>query len=127
MTFEILQKKLADKSWTDTQDADFIAALGRIENTFQQMGAQIYIFISYFEQYVAAIQASPIFSSDDIPSNDSQSSNPTQTPADVPKNPQHPSNMEQFPNRAERRKEKPSRSPLDIVNEKKLNNPHDLR
>ena len=77
-----MQKKLADKTWTDSQDADFIAALNRIENTFQQMGAQIYIFVSYFEQYVAAIQSSPIFSSGDIPSDDSQSSNPTQTSAE---------------------------------------------
>lgn len=102
-TFETLQKKLADKTWTDAQDADFIAALKRIENTFQQMGAQIYIFISYFEQYVAAIQASPIFSSEDIPSNDSQSSNPTQTSADPA-------------NRAERRARK---TPLDIAKDKK--------
>ena len=102
MTFEILKNKLADKTWTDTQEPEFIIALERIENTFQQMGAQIYIFISYFEQYVTAIQASPIFSSDDIPSNDSQSSNPTQT-------------SEEPANRAERRK----RTPLDIVNDKK--------
>ena len=103
MTFEILQKKLADKTWTDTQDPDFIKALGRIENTFQQMGAQIYIFISYFEQYVAAMQSSPIFASDDIPSDGSQSSNPTQTSADPA-------------NRAERRARK---TPLDIVKDKK--------
>jgi hypothetical protein len=102
MTFEILQKKLADKSWTDAQDPEFIVALNRIDNTFQQMGAQIYIFISYFEQYVAAIQASPIFASSDISSDDSQSSNPTQT-------------SDQPANRAERRK----KTPLDIVNEKK--------
>ena len=102
-TFEKLQKKLADKTWTDTQDPDFIAALGRIENTFQQMGAQIYIFISYFEQYVTAIQNSPIFASGDSPSDDSQSSNPTQTPAEPA-------------NRAERRA---SKTPLDIVKGKK--------
>jgi hypothetical protein len=102
MTFEILQKKLADKSWTDAQDPEFIVALNRIDNTFQQMGAQIYIFISYFEQYVAAIQASPIFASSDISSDDSLSSNPTQTsPAPA--------------NRAERRK----KTPLDIVKDKK--------
>lgn len=109
MTFEILQKKLADKTWTDTQDPDFIKALGRIENTLQQMGAQIYIFISYFEQYVAAMQSSPIFASGDVPSDGSQSSNPTQTSADH--------STEQFPNRAERRKT--SRTPLDIVKNKK--------
>jgi len=77
----MLQKKLQDKTWTDTQDPDFIEALKRVENTFQQMAAQIYIFISYFEQYVIAIQASPIFASGEISSDDSQSSNPTQTPA----------------------------------------------
>ena len=103
MTFEILQKKLQDTTWTETQDPEFIKALGRIENTFQQMGAQIYIFISYFEQYVAAIQGSPIFASDDSPSDGSQSSNPTQTSDDSA-------------NRAERRARK---TPLDIVKDKK--------
>ena len=102
MTFEILQKKLADKTWTDTQDPDFIKALGRIENTLQQMGAQIYIFISYFDQYVAAMQSSPILASGDVPSDGSQSSNPTQTPAPA--------------NRAEKRARK---TPLDIVKDKK--------
>jgi hypothetical protein len=97
-----LQKKLADKTWTDTQDADFITALNRIENTFEQMGAQIYIFVSYFEQYVTAIQGSPIFATAGDQSNGSQSSSPTQT-------------SEQPANRAERRK----RTPLDIVNDKK--------
>jgi hypothetical protein len=99
----MLRKKLADKTWTDTQEPDFITALGNIENAFQQMGAQIYIFISYFEQYVAAIQGSPIFASDDIPSDDTQSSNPTQTP-------------EEPANRAERRARK---TPLEVVNDKK--------
>jgi hypothetical protein len=98
----MLQKKLQDKTWTDTQEPDFITALGNIENAFQQMGAQIYIFISYFEQYVAAIQGSPIFASEEIPSDDSQSSNPTQT-------------SEEPANRAERRK----KTPLEVVNEKK--------
>lgn len=103
MTFEILQKKLQDKTWIEYQDDDFIKALERIENTFQQMGAQIYIFISYFEQYVAAIQGSPIFASGDVPSDGSQSSNPTQTSDDPA-------------NRAERRARK---TPLDIVKDKK--------
>ena len=102
-TFEILQKKLADKTWTDAQDPEFIVALNRIDDTFQQMGAQIYIFISYFEQYVAAIQGSPIFATADDQSDDSQSSSPTQTSPDPA-------------NRAERRARK---TPLDIVNEKK--------
>ena len=113
MTFEILQKKLQDKTWTDTQDPDFIKALERIENTFQQMGAQIYIFISYFEQYVAAIQASPIFASSDVTSDGSQSSNPTQTPATEPS--EHPSGMSG--NRSERRKKK---EPSLILPDKKL-------
>jgi hypothetical protein len=99
----MLQKKLQDKTWTDTQDPDFIEALNRVENTFQQMAAQIYIFISYFEQYVIAIQGSPIFASGEISSDDSQSNNPTQTSDDPA-------------NRAERRARK---TPLDIVKDKK--------
>jgi hypothetical protein len=103
MTFEILQKKLADKSWTDAQDPEFIVALGRIEKTFQQMGSQIYVFISYFEQYVAAIQASPVFATAEDQSDDSQSSNPTQTSPDPA-------------NRAERRTRK---TPLEVAKDKK--------
>ena len=85
MTFEILQKKLADKSWTDAQDPEFIVALNRIDNTFQQMGAQIYIFISYFEQYVEAIHSSPLFASAPVEDKNDNEYSPTQTfsaPAD---------------------------------------------
>ena len=101
-TFEILQKKLSDKTWTDAQDPELIVALGRIEETFQQMGSQIYIFISYFEQYVNAIQSSPVFATAGDQSDGSISSNPTQTSPDPA-------------NRAERRK----KTPLDIVKDKK--------
>lgn len=82
MTFEILQTKLKDQTWIDTQDPDFIKALTRIENTLQQMGSQIYIFINYFEQYVTAIQNSPIFALGDGSASDGSISSPTQTPAE---------------------------------------------
>jgi hypothetical protein len=75
--------------------------------------SQVYIFIDYFHQYVDIVQASAIFS----PDYHAEESNnaevyPTQTSAPAGPTPA---------NRAERRKDKPSRTPLDIVNEKKLN------
>lgn len=101
-TFEILEKKLANTTWTEAQDPDFINALQNIEKTLQTMGSQIYIFITYFEQYVEAMQNSPLFATADDQSNGSQSK-PTQTPAEPA-------------NRAERRTRK---TPLDIVKDKK--------
>jgi len=79
-TFQNIQEKLTDKSWTNAQDPEFIKSLTHIEDVITQLSTQVFIFIDYFEQYVDAIQKSPIFSApDDSQYNDSQSTAPTQT------------------------------------------------
>ena len=100
---EQIQKKLTDQSWTEQQDPDFIDALKSVDTIFEAMGTQIYIFVSYFEQYVQAVSNSPLFAANDSQSNDSQSSAPTQTPAEPA-------------NRAERRAKK---TPLEVAKGKK--------
>lgn len=77
-----IQKKLTDQSWIEQQDPDFIEALKSADTIFEAMGTQIYIFVSYFEQYVQAVSSSPLFSANGSPSNDSQSNAPTQTISD---------------------------------------------
>ena len=98
-----IQQKLTDQSWIEQQDPDFIEALKSADTIFEAMGTQIYIFVSYFEQYVQAVSNSPLFANNDSQSNDSQSNPPTQTSAEPA-------------NRAERRAKK---TPLEVAREKK--------
>ena len=99
-TFQKIQEKLTDKTWTELQDPEFIKSLTRIEDVITQLSTQVFVFIDYFEQYVDAIQKSPVFSApDDSQFNDSQSTNPTQT---IPE-PVHASSESLDGNRAERR------------------------
>ena len=114
--YKNLETKLSDKTWTDSLAPDDLKLISDVKDMAENLISQVYIFIDYFHQYVDIVQASAIFS----PEYNAEESNnaevyPTQTSA-------APS-AEQFPNRAERRKEKPGRNPLDIVNGKKLNNP----
>lgn len=74
-----------DKSWTDTQEPDFIEALQSIESIFQQLSAQTYLFIDYFTQYVNIIQSSFLFKDGDNQSDDTTYLSPTQT-SDAPAN-----------------------------------------
>lgn len=87
----MLETKLSDKTWTETQDEEFIKALEKLKDLIESLSAQIYIFVDYFEQYYTAILHSPIYAAPTatyIPENGEVS--PTQTPA----------------NRAERRSKK---------------------
>ncbi len=112
-----METKLSDKTWTDTLNPNDLKLITDVKDMAENLISQVYIFIDYFHQYVDIVQASAIFSPD---YHGEESNNaevyPTQTSAS-----EHPSSM--AGNRAERRKEKPSRTPLDIVNGKKLNNP----
>jgi len=115
-----LETKLSDKTWTDTLNPDDLKLITDVKDMAENLISQVYIFIDYFHQYVDIVQASAIFSPDYNPEESNNAEvYPTQTSAPAPS--EHPSGMSG--NRAERRKEKPSRTPLDIVNGKKLNNP----
>lgn len=57
----MLETKLADKTWTDAQDSEFIESLEQIKIVIEQLSAQIYIFVDYFEQYYNAVANSPLF------------------------------------------------------------------
>lgn len=93
--FQWLETKLADKTWTDAQDPEFVKSLEQIKTVIESLSAQIYIFVDYFEQYCNAVANSPIFN-DTAARSESQSGevSPTQTP-DSP-----------LLNRAERRSKK---------------------
>jgi hypothetical protein len=78
----MLETKLSDKTWTDSQDPEFIKSLQKIRVVIESLSAQIYIFVDYFEQYYNAVANSPIFN-ESAAMSDSQSGEvfPTQTSA----------------------------------------------
>lgn len=113
-----IQKKLTDQSWIEQQDPDFIEALKSADTIFEAMGTQIYIFVSYFEQYVQAVSSSPLFSANGSPSNDSQSNAPTQTIPDTIPDPALGSSESFDGNRAERRSKQSKQFKKDEIKHK---------
>ncbi len=62
------------------QDPKFIKALTSVESVFNELSTHLYVMVSYFEQYVEAIQASPLYApSVEESKNDNEYSDPTQT------------------------------------------------
>jgi hypothetical protein len=91
----MLETKLADKNWIETQDDEFIKSLEQLKVVIEQLSAQIYIFVDYFEQYYNAVANSPLFNESAAMSDpDNGEVSPTQTPAAAAPTPA---------NRAERR------------------------
>jgi hypothetical protein len=86
--FENLEKKLSDQEWVKTQDEEFVKLLTQVSNVVQNLSAQVYIFISLYQQYVQAMEQSPIFSPGAAPSDEGEHGNvsPTQTSAAAPAN-----------------------------------------
>ena len=85
--YQNLEKKLSDKTWTDTLSEEDVKFLEDVKDGYQNLVSQVYIFIDYFHQYVDIIQASAIFSqpqAEEVEENGNVS--PTQTPAPAPAN-----------------------------------------
>jgi hypothetical protein len=80
--YQWLETKLADKTWTDAQEPEFIKSLDEIKGVIETLSAQIYIFVDYFEQYCNAIANTPIFN-DTTARSESENGkvSPTQTSA----------------------------------------------
>lgn len=78
---EKIKQKLQDTKWTELQDDEFIKTLNQVETALSELSAYLYIMLSYFEQYVEAVQSSPLFAPADAPVKNDDVSSPTQTPA----------------------------------------------
>jgi hypothetical protein len=78
-----LQTKLSDKTWTDTQEPEFINNLTQVNNIVENLSAQVFLFLNYFQQYAEAVHNSPIFAQYNFPE-DQENGNlsPTQTSQD---------------------------------------------
>ena len=77
-----LATKLTDEEWVAKQDVAFINNLHQVTNIVHNLSAQVYLFIDLFQQYVEAMQQSPIFSVPETAQSDEHSTvSPTQTPA----------------------------------------------
>ena len=78
---------MENKTWVKKQDPKFIKALGSVEGVFNELSTHLYVMVSYFEQYVEAIQSSPLYApAPEESKNDNEYTNPTQTfsePAEV--------------------------------------------
>lgn len=103
-THQTIQKYLANKEWSEAQDSEFINSLTKVEAVLSDITGYLYIMVDYFEQYVHAVQTSPLYMKPEEKSDndDVSTGNPTQTPA----------------NRAERRATK-KQTPLERVQAKK--------
>lgn len=104
--FENLETKLADQTWVDAQDTEFLNDLKQVKNVVENLMVQISIFIDYFDQYVSAVHQASIFTSGptaEDPENGKVSTSPTQT-------------ISAAGNRAERRARK---TPMEVIAEKK--------
>lgn len=84
--YENLEKKLNDEEWVKQQEPEFINLLRQLSNLTQNLSAQVYIFIDLFQQYIAAMYQSPLFSDGTAQSDDSTGTSPTQTSAPMPAN-----------------------------------------
>lgn len=100
-THQTIQKYLSNKSWTDTQDEELIKSLSKVEAVLSDVTTYLYIMVNYFEQYVHAVQSSPLFVAPTI--EDDGDVSPTQTSSS--------------PNRAERRATK-RQTPLERMAKK---------
>lgn len=104
-----MEKKLIDTEWVATQEPEFVNLLNQIGNVIQNLSAQIYIFIDLYQQYVMAMQSSPLFSAPGTAQDaDHGNVSPTQTPVAVA-----PANREQRRSQAKAEKKL-------LVPEKKL-------
>jgi len=80
-----LETKLADQTWIDTQDAEFINTLTQVKNVIQNITGQLYSFLEYFDLYVAGVYSSPIFAADSaLRDQENGNLSPTQTSAFAP-------------------------------------------
>lgn len=107
-THQTIQKYLSNKTWTDAQDEELIKSLTKVEAVLSDVTTYLYIMVNYFEQYVHAVQTSPLFVGPEgqTDNDDVSSANPTQTsPAPA--------------NREERRAATKRQTPLERVQAKK--------
>lgn len=75
----MLQTKLKDQSWTDTQDPDFISALRVVDLSITELSLTLATMVDYVTQHFQAVSALPIFATAENRPDDKELTNPTQT------------------------------------------------
>lgn len=71
---------MENKTWVKKQDPKFIKALNNIDNALGELSSHLFVMINYFEQYVGAVQSTPLFMEAIKPDeNDNEYASPTQT------------------------------------------------
>lgn len=76
----MILEQMKDENWKSQQTPEFINALDKVATTMSELSLSLYILVDYFEQYVQAVYASPVFGqTPEHTENDDVSSAPTQT------------------------------------------------
>lgn len=86
-TYQKLQTKIQDKTWTDTLSEDDVKFLQDVEVMSGNLISQVYVFIDLFHQYIDLVQSAAIFSPDFVePESNDANVYPTQTVSAPPSN-----------------------------------------
>lgn len=75
----MLQTKLKDQTWIDTQDKDFIEALRVVDLAVTELSLNLATMVDFVTQHFNAVRSLPLFAAGDSPSDDNVSTLPTQT------------------------------------------------
>ena len=117
-TYQNLQEKLKDETWTNRVSDDDVKLLTDVALMSGNLISQVYIFIDLFHQYIDLVQSAAIFSPDFVePDSEDANVYPTQTSSHL----ESAHDPAMSGNRAERRaQEKPKKkTPFDVVQGKK--------
>jgi hypothetical protein len=86
-TYQKLQTKMQDKTWTDTLAEDDVKLFQDVEVMAGNLISQVYVFIDLFHQYIDLVQSAAIFSPDFVePEENDANVYPTQTSDAAPAN-----------------------------------------
>lgn len=78
-SIEILQTKLKDQSWIDTQDKDFIEALRVVDLAVTELSLNLATMVDFVTQHFNAVRSLPLFAAGDNQNDDKEFTPPTQT------------------------------------------------
>lgn len=59
--FQNLETKLADTSWTETQDPEFVTQLGELKNVILNLASELQTFLGIYYEYTRLIGENLMF------------------------------------------------------------------
>ena len=78
-SIEIVQTKLKEQTWIDTQDKEFTEALRVVDLAVTELSLNLATLVDFVTQHFNAVRSLPLFAAGDVPTDDNVSTLPTQT------------------------------------------------